>query len=136
MDDLKELLKNAKFKQSFKTRDGREAVFIRKNIDEDGTVYYFVTETGGSFGVNENGLMEWGTPEDKFLYDRHPKCDIVGLWDKPTISEEELDRLAKEEYFGPLNWPDEYHNGQYAIELVRAYKVGFKEAEKIYGKYI
>lgn len=130
---MNNIFENAYLGKPYQTRDGRKALFQavhNSEMDSSKKEYSFFTEDC-AFHVNEEGKMDFQVDDDVFAYHEcHPELDIIGEW---QISEDEINSLAEEEYSGPLNWPDEYHNGQYATELVDAYIKGFNKGLEYVG---
>lgn len=117
----KNIFENTYFGKPYKTRDGRKAIFSRK----DG--YTFDLETEESYNpVREDG---------SFLYNKEgyeSSCDIISEWQE-SINEEELDKLAIDEGTKAIQHFINKEQSKFAFEwadLVKeAYKAGYCKAK-------
>lgn len=109
----KNIFENAYFGKAYKTRDGRKAIFSRKDGDT------FDLETEESYNpVREDG---------SFLYTKEgyeSSCDIISEW-HTEIDEQELDKLANSlevQQLLTVPWDDCYE------ECVECFKAGYRKA--------
>lgn len=114
----KNIFKNAYFGKSYKTRDGKKALYLRGNFK-----HHLYLETGGIIDCNQDGTFEG-------VIGRTENLDIVSEW-KEEISEKELDKLAEEmypyEYSTSLNASEE---ADYINDLREAFQKGYSAALK------
>lgn len=82
---------NAYFDKSYKTRDGRKAIFLYYDYETNPHSYNCWVEGVGHINYNITG-KQYDYPEDSCT-----EFDIISEWQEPH-NEEELDSLAKEEY--------------------------------------
>lgn len=111
---MKNIFENAYFGKAYKTRDGRLAIFLRRQ-EPNSKYYLLLTKADFDFKritVNLNG---------KCPYEKNN--DIVSKWQE-SINNEELDRLA-----------NEYVRTQYTEDNVfagycrRDFKAGYRKAK-------
>ncbi len=106
----KNIFENAYFGKSYKTRDGKKAIYI--NNLSDYTYHHQLALCNGDIEVYDNfGTRSYGGNG----------LDIVSEWQEEPITEEELDKLAEQ-----LN-PNNPHTETYTIGLYSGYNDGFKD---------
>lgn len=113
---MENIFKNAYFGKPYKTRDGRRALFMRK---DEGT---FDLETEESY----NPVRADGT----FLYTKEgyeSSCDIVSEWQE-EINEEELEELADDASLWLADVPLQERR------FKEGFKAGFRKAKELYDK--
>lgn len=113
---MKNIFENAYFGKAYKTRDGRKALFSRKDGDT------FDLETEDSYNpVRSDG---------SFLYTKEgyeSNSDIVSEWQE-EINEEELDKLAREDAEKAYVLKDSNYNLWYLV--TETFKRGYRKAKK------
>lgn len=117
---MENIFENAKYGDKFLTRDGLIGLFIQQN--GLGDVVYICQPKGCIYCeriVRSNGLCLNGFEDSS---------DIIGKLEEP-INEEELDRLAKENYpyedgVGEARFNSHQH------KLREAYKAGYRKAKE------
>lgn len=97
---MRELLRNAKVGDAFKTTNGRKAVISYKVELGDVLYGYFVeTKTNGicySYFVNADGIVCHGENLTTTVIDKGNKDNLVGIWDNNNQTNEDLVRYIAE----------------------------------------
>lgn len=106
---MNNIFENAYFGKTYKTRDGRKAIYLRMFIYNG--FHYLLSIGDREFTVNEQGKV------DKNLY----PCgvDIVSEWHE-EMNEEELNKLAREY----INNAKPLING----DCISCFKAGYRKA--------
>lgn len=126
--------------KSYRTRDGHEAIYIKKIgsehwlvVDEDNNIKINVQDNGHIYTDDEiYDPKMWDVECPQEMMVNHP-MDIIGEWHE-CINEEELDRLATIEAGKAMNHFVNREQSKFALEwadLVKdAFKAGYYKAKE------
>lgn len=117
---MKNIFKSAYFGKLYKTRDGRKALFIRKNTDKHFPYDILIEGNLGCIMYDETG---------KYVGEGPHAYDIVSEWYE-EINEKELDELA-EHYIQEKEGEIIRHPLLYEVkDCLEIYKAGYHKAKE------